>query len=123
MTASELMTGVTQRTALAVLVAAIAGGGLGGTPGALGVLAGGALGLVSFRLLAARLRAVAAVGPVSGVPWSLLAGLRFVVVAGVAGMLFVTGWAHPVAWLVGYTALPLAVVVQGLRLAREELRA
>jgi hypothetical protein len=123
MTASELTTGVTQRTALAVLVAAIAGGGLGGTPGAVGVLAGGALGLVSFRLLAARLRAVAAVGPASGAPWPILAGLRFAVVTGVAAMLFVTGWAHPVAWLVGYTALPLAVVVQGLRLAREELRA
>ncbi len=121
MTASELTSGVTRRTALAVLVAAIAGGWLGGMPGALGVLAGGALGLVSFRLLAARLRAVAAAGPAPpGAPWPLLAGLRFAAVAGVAAVLFVTGWAHPVAWLVGYTALPLAVVVQGLRLARQE---
>jgi hypothetical protein len=32
----------------------------------------------------------------------------------------VGGWAHPVAWLVGYSALPLAVVLQGLRMAREE---
>jgi hypothetical protein len=37
--------------------------------------------------------------------------------------LFVAGWAHPVAWLAGYSALPLAVVLQGLRLAREERRA
>ena len=123
MTASELTTGVTQRTALAVLVAALAGGGLGGTPGAFGVLAGGALGLVSFRLLAARLRAVAAAGPAPGAPWPILAGLRFAVVTGVAAMLFVSGWAHPVAWLVGYTALPFAVIVQGLRLARQERRA
>jgi predicted permease len=38
----------------------------------------------------------------------------------VAALLFVAGWAHPVAWLAGYSALPLALVVQGLRLAREE---
>jgi hypothetical protein len=120
MTASDLTSGVTRRTALAVLVAALAGGWLGGVPGALGVLAGGALGLVSFRLLAARVRTVAAVGPTLTAPWPLLAGLRFAAVAGVAGLLFVHGWAHPVAWLVGYSALPLAVVLQGLRLAREE---
>jgi hypothetical protein len=120
MTASDLTSGVTRLTALAVLVAALAGGWLGGAPGALGVLAGGALGLVSFRLLAARVRTVAAVGPTLTAPWPLLAGLRFAAVAGVAGLLFVHGWAHPVAWLVGYSALPLAVVLQGLRLAREE---
>jgi ATP synthase I subunit len=123
MTASDLTTGVTQRTALAVLVAAVAGGGLGGTPGVLGVLAGGALGLGSFRLLAARLSAVAPTGPALTAPWPVLAGLRLAIVTGVAAVLFVTGWAHPVAWLAGYTALPLAVVLQGLRLAREESRA
>ena len=120
MTASDLTTGVTQRTALAVLVTAVAAGWVGAAPGALGVLAGGALGLASFRLLAARVRAVAAAGPATTGPWSLLAGLRFAGVAGVAALLFVHGWAHPVAWLAGYSALPLAVVLQGLRLAREE---
>jgi hypothetical protein len=120
MTASDLMAGVTQLTALIVLVAAVAGGWLGAAPGAVGVLAGGALGLASFRLLAARLRATAAAGPGLAAPWSLLAGLRFAAVAGVAALLFVNGWAHPVAWLVGYSALPVAVVLQGLRLAREE---
>jgi hypothetical protein len=120
MTASDLTIGVTQQTALVVLVAAVGGGWLGAAPGALGVVAGGALGLMSFRLLAARLRAVAAAGPALAAPWSLLAGLRFAAVAGVAAILFVSGWAHPVAWVVGYSALPLAVVLQGLRLAREE---
>jgi len=120
MTASDLTTGVTQQAALVVLAAAVAGGWLGGAPGSLGVLAGGALGLGSFRLLTARLRTVAAAGPVLAAPWSVLAGLRFAAVAGVAALLFANGWAHPVAWLVGYSALPLAVVLQGLRLAREE---
>jgi hypothetical protein len=123
MIASDLTRVVTQRTALAVLVAAVAAGWLGGGPGVLGVVAGGMLALGSFWLLAARLGAVVAVGPRLVAPWPLLAGLRFAVVAGVAGVLFVQGWAHPVAWLVGYSALPLAVVLQGLRLAREESRA
>jgi hypothetical protein len=122
MTVSELTTGVTRWTALAVLLAALAAGWVGGAPGALGVLAGGALALLSFRLLAARLRAVTA-AQTAGAPWPVLAALRFAVVAGVAAMLFAGGWAHPVAWLVGYTALPLAVVLQGLRLASEESRA
>jgi hypothetical protein len=122
MTERELTTGVTQQAAVAVLVIAVAGGWLGGAPGALGVLAGGALGLVGFRLLAARVRAMAA-GPALAAPWVMLAALRFAAVSGVTALLFVGGWAHPVAWLAGYTALPLAVVLQGLRLAREERRA
>jgi ATP synthase I chain len=120
MTARDLTTGVTQQATIAVLVAAIAGGWLGGAPGALGVAAGGALGIAGFRVLAARVRAVTAAGPTLTSPWLMLAGLRFVAISGVAALLFVAGWAHPVAWLAGYSMLPLALVVQGLRLAREE---
>lgn len=120
MTARDLTAGVTQQVAIAVLVAAIAGGWLGGAPGALGVVAGGALAIGGFRVLAARVRAVTAAGPTLTAPWMVLAGLRFTAISGVAGLLFVAGWVHPVAWLAGYSALPLALVVQGLRLAREE---
>ncbi len=121
MTGRSLTTGVTQQTALAALVAALAGGWLGGASGALGVLTGGALALLSFRLLAARMVAVGA-GTALAAPWVLMAGLRFAAVSGAAVALVVAGWAHPVAWLVGYSLLPLAVVTQGLRLAREESR-
>lgn len=120
MTVRDLTAGVTRQAAIAVLVAAVAGGWLGGAPGALGVVAGGALGIAGFRVLAVRVRAVAAAGPTLTAPWMMLAGLRFTVISGVAALLFVAGWAHPVAWLAGYSALPLALVVQGLRLAREE---
>ena len=123
MTVSDLTTGVTQRTLLAVLVGAIAAGWLGGASGAVGVLAGGALGLLSFRVLAARVRAACDAGPVPATPWLLLAGLRFLAVSGAAVMLFISGWAHPIAWLAGYSVLPFAVLLQGLRLAREESRA
>jgi hypothetical protein len=122
MTVSDLTAGVLRRTALAVLAATAAGGWLGGAPGALGVLSGGVLAVLSFRLLASRVAAVTS-GPALTAPWVVLAGLRFAVVSGVAVALFASGWAHPVAWLVGYSALPLAVVLQGLRLARQESRA
>jgi hypothetical protein len=121
MTGRSLTTGVTRQTALAAVVAALAGGWLGGASGALGVLTGGALALLSFRLLAARMAAVGA-GTALAAPWVLMAGLRFAAVSGAAIVLVVAGWAHPVAWLVGYSLLPLAVVTQGLRLAREESR-
>jgi len=122
MTVSDLAAGVLRRTALAVLAAAVEGGWLGGASGALGVLSGGILAVLSFRLLASRVAAVTS-GPALTAPWVVLAGLRFAVVSGVAVALFASGWAHPVAWLVGYSALPLAVVLQGLSLARRESRA
>jgi hypothetical protein len=119
MTGRDLATSVTLPTAIAAVVVSLAGGWAGGAPGALGVLTGGALGLAGFRLLARRVRAAAA-GPAPAAPWVALAALRFAAVAGVAALLFVHGWAHPVAWLVGYSLLPVVLVVQGLRGAREE---
>jgi hypothetical protein len=108
---------VTLTTAIAALPLALVGGWLAGAPGAGGVLAGAALALFSFRLLAAR--ATAATTP--GTAWVVTAGLRFVAVASAAGVLFAGGWAHPVAVLAGYSALPVIVVVHGLRLARESV--
>jgi hypothetical protein len=112
---SELTARVTLAMALVALPLALGGGWLGGAPGALGVLAGGALALGSFRLLA--LRALAATTPAAG--WVVTGGLRFAGVAAAVAVLFVSGWAHPLALLAGYSALPVIVVVQGLRLARE----
>jgi hypothetical protein len=83
MIASDLTTGVTQRIALIVPAVAVAGGWLGGAAGALGVLAGGALAILSFRLLVARATAAAADGPALTAPWVIVAGLRFVAVGGV----------------------------------------
>jgi hypothetical protein len=121
MTGRDLTSGVTRQTAIAVLLAALAGGWLGGATGALGVLTGGGLALVGCRLLAARVRALTT-QPAPTAPWPVLAGLRFAAVSGVAALLFVSGWAHPVAWLAGYSVLPVALVLQGLRLARAEPR-
>ena len=49
-----------------------------------------------------------------------LTGLRLAAVAALAAMASRGGWAHPIALLAGYTVLPLALVVQGLRRRREE---
>ncbi|HEU5195395.1 MAG TPA: ATP synthase subunit I [Methylomirabilota bacterium] len=114
MTATELTARVTVTTAIAVLPLALAGAWLGGLPGALGVLAGGLLALGSFRALAARAAAATA-----STAWLLTAGLRFAGVTAVAAVLFVQGWAHPLAVLAGYTILPVIVIAHGLRLARE----
>jgi len=114
MTASELTARVTLTVPLVVLPLALAGGWLGALPGAVGALAGGALALGSFRLLAARVT-----GPAPATAWVVIAGLRFTAVTATAAVLFAYGWAHPVAVLAGYSVLPVIVVVHGLRLARE----
>ena len=119
MTSSDLTTSVTRRTAVAVVVLALAGGWLGGAPGAAGVVAGGALALGSFRWLAARVVAVSA-GPTLPSGWIVVTGLRFATVAALAALGFAAGWVHPIALLAGYTVLPVALVTQGLRLVRKE---
>ena len=114
MTASELTARVTVTTALAVVALALVAGWLGGTPVLAGVLAGGTLAVLGFRALASR---ATVAGAATG--WLLTAGLRFAAVGAILAVLFVTGWAHPIGVLVGYSALPVIVVVHGLRLARE----
>jgi hypothetical protein len=52
--------------------------------------------------------------------WIAVTGLRLAAVAALAALAFAGGWVHPIAVLVGYTVLPVALVMQGLRLAREE---
>ena len=51
--------------------------------------------------------------------WLVTSGLRFAAVTATAALLFANGWAHPVAVLAGYSALPVIVLAHGLRLARE----
>jgi ATP synthase I chain len=119
MTSSDLTTSVTRRTAAAVAVLMLAGGWLGGAPGAAGVLAGGALALGSFRWLAARV-VVVSVNPSMASAWVAVTGVRLAAVAALAAIGFAGGWVHPIALLAGYTVLPVALVLQGLRLAREE---
>lgn len=111
---------VTVETCALVLALAAAAVILGGMPAAVGVLAGGALAVVNFRWLAALAAATTAAGRAPGAAWLAMAGLRFTVCAAVCAALFLSGAAHPVALLAGFTALPCVLITRGLAAAREE---
>jgi hypothetical protein len=120
MTPSELKARVTVATGAGAVMIALPFAWLSGSPGALGILAGSALAVLSFRCLAARADVAAAAPGFAGALWYVGAALRFALVAAVAGVLFVSGWAHPVALLAGVTLLPCALLALGLHAARQE---
>jgi hypothetical protein len=118
---SRLTARVTLECLAIVVVLSVPAAWLGGGPAAIGVLAGGALAAVNFHALAGGAATVSARLPArgAGAVWLLASGARFAVVLAVCAALFVTGWAHPIAVLVGLTVLPCQLVRQGLRLDRE----
>ncbi|HUF91375.1 MAG TPA: ATP synthase subunit I [Candidatus Limnocylindria bacterium] len=120
MTPGELKARATVATCAGAVVMAVPFAWLAGAAAGLGILAGGALAVVNFRWLAARAEVAAAAPGLTGALWHVGAVLRFGLVAAVAGVLFVSGWAHPVALLAGFTVLPCAIVALGLHAARQE---
>jgi hypothetical protein len=99
---------------------ALAAGWLGGSAAAIGAAAGVALALGNFRWLVARACGSPNAPDAARARWSVAAGLRFIAFGGLCAALLASGWAHPVALVVGLTALPGALVGHGLRAAREE---
>jgi hypothetical protein len=93
---------------------------LGGMAGAVGAATGVALAVGNFRWLVARVPATSAASGAARMLWAMAAGLRYLAFAAVAGAALATGWAHPVALVVGLTVLPCALVGHGLRVARQE---
>jgi hypothetical protein len=120
MTPGELKARVTVATCAGALLLALPFAWLAEWSAALGILAGGALAVVNFRWLVARADVAAAAPGLAGAVWYVGAALRFALVATVAGLLFVSGWAHPVALLAGFTVLPCALIALGLHAARQE---
>ena len=120
MTPGELKARATVATCAGTVVMAMPLAWFAGAPAGLGILAGGALAVVNFRWLAARVEVAAAAPGVAGALWHVGAALRFGLAAAVAGVLFVSGWAHPAALLAGFTMLPCAIVALGLHAARQE---
>ena len=86
-----------------------------GASAGVGVLVGGALAVADFRWLVAR--AMSALGQ-RRAGWLAGASLRFVVLLGACAFFLASGLAHPLALLLGFSALPCLVVAQGLRAAR-----
>jgi hypothetical protein len=118
MTPGELTARVTLDTCAAAAVLAAVGGLVVGAPAAGGVLAGGALAVLSFRWLVARAAIVMAAGGAPVAAWVVGAGLRFAACMVACALLLKSGWADPIALVVGFTVLPCDVVVRGLAAAR-----
>ena len=117
---TDMRTRVTIDAALIVAVVALAAAWLAGWPAALGVLAGGALALADFWWLSARIDAASSAAAAPRLSaWGATAGLRLGAVAVAVAALFMTGWFHPVALVIGLSALPCALLARGLRAARE----
>lgn len=118
---SELRLRVTVETAIAVAALALPAAWLAGPTAAVGVLAAGALTVGNFWWLSRA--ASSAADPnaprIEVAGWILGAGARFAVLFAAFAALCAGGYAHPVAVVVGLGVLPCALVVQGLRSARE----
>ncbi len=118
---TEFRARVTLETVLALAALTVPAAWLAGSSGAIGVLAAGAFVVGNFWWLS---RAAAAAGAPSAAPpqvagWIFAAGIRFTVLFAAFAVLCAGGYAHPVAVVLGLSVLPCALVVQGLRDARE----
>jgi hypothetical protein len=98
-------------------VVAVAAAWLGGSGAAVGVVAGSGLAILNFLWLARGLMRASA--DTSRAAWLVASSFRLTAVAGVFAALLATGAIHPVALVIGVTALPCALVARGLRGARE----
>lgn len=121
MSPTDLTSRVTFESGGVVAALALLAVWVGGVTAAAGVCAGGALAIANFRWLSGRtltvLAGLSGQGPLGG--WALGFGLRLGALAAVTAGLLVSGWAHPVGVVVGFTVLPCVLIVRGLALARE----
>ena len=119
--ASELRLRVTVATTIVVIALTLPAAWLAGSPAAIGVLAAGALTVGNFWWLsrAASTASDPTTPRVEVAGWVLGAGARFTVLFAAFAALCAGGYAHPVALVVGLSALPCALIAQGLRSARE----
>jgi hypothetical protein len=110
---------VTGVAAIAALAAALLAALVAGGPGALGVAAGAAVALASFRWIARGSRRAAAVfaGGRPGALWVLGLGLRHLTLFGVMALCLASGLAHPLGLVAGLSLLPPVLILSGLRAA------
>lgn len=115
MTTGDLRLRVTLASAPAIAALGAGGFWVAGAPAALGVVAGAGLGLGHFWWLAR-----SAAGIVGGVgrpalAWRALAAIRLLAAWVVLVGLFTSGLVHPVAVVIGFVIVPVALVAEGLR--------
>ena len=113
MIVAELVSRVTLLTLLAILTVTVAAGVVAGITGAAGAAAGGAIALLNFRWLARG--AASALRGGRGRSLGLVAvGLRYLATFGALALVLSTGWAHPLAVVVGLSVLPPVLIAHGL---------
>ncbi len=116
MTIDPLVSRVTVLGIGAIAVVTAGAAWLSGAAGAAGAAGAGAIALLNFRWLArGAVRAVAGGGPRGAV---VGLGLRHLATLGALALLLSSGWAHPVAVVLGIAVLPLVLIAEGLRVAR-----
>jgi hypothetical protein len=93
---------------------------LAGLEGALGAAAGAGIAVVNFRWLASRVSSALAGASAERPMWTLGAALRLTALAAMVTAVLVSGHAHPLALVVGLSVIPITVISQGLRAARED---
>jgi hypothetical protein len=96
-----------------IVVVAAAAAGIAGAPAAVGAAAGGLVTLLNFQLLG-RAASRLLVAPRPGLAL-IGAACRYAVTFAMLALLCSTGWADPVAIVVGLSVLPPILIAQGLR--------
>ena len=121
MTVSELAARVTVQAGVVFLAGALIASGLGHAGIALGIAAGGALGVANFRWLARTAVKITGAfgGTAVGAWWLIAAGLRFVVMFAAVSVVVVSGWAHPLGLMAALAVVPALLIVHGLKAATE----
>jgi hypothetical protein len=119
MTLNEWTRRVTAQSALAVGALALVVGAVVGLPAAGGVVAAGALALLNFRWLVRSAVAVTAAGRAPRAVAVLAAGVRFLATFGALALVLASGWVQPLGVMAGLATLPVCLVAQGLRAARD----
>ncbi len=115
------LVGRVSRTSLIVLApVSLAGGLLGGWPGALGTVAGGALSLASLHWLSRGVRNAGAflAGGRAHPLWVIALGCRYLLFFGAVALLLWSGAVHPFGLVAGLSVLPPVLIILGLRAAR-----
>lgn len=122
MSVNDLRVRVTVSSACALAALALPAAWMGGPTAGLGLLGGGAIAVLNFWWLARGAGMLGAGAGHARVATAVtLAGLRFLALLAALVAVWATGWAHPVAIVLGLTVLPAVVVVEGLRLTRQAL--
>ena len=121
MTVSELAARVTVQAGGVFLASGLVAASLGHPGIALGIVAGGALGVLNFRWLSRS--AAHATGALAGEPvrgwWLLVAGVRFLVMFTALSAVLASGWINPLALMAALAIVPTLLIVHGLRTVRE----